>query len=114
MDCFPVLYFLSVSEGILAGTVEFIYNSCNWPEMLCVASLVCLQISPSVTSTLNTTFNSPLPSPPVSCLSVQPAFLLPADFKWPSLAQRSKNEEEVFCNNNLPGLVAPYRLKNLF
>lgn len=50
-----MLYFLSVSEGILASTVEFspawyrscsppefIYNSWSRPEMLRVASLVCL------------------------------------------------------------------------
>lgn len=88
MDCFPMLYFLSVSEGILASTVEFspawycsciphefIYNSWNWPEMWCVASPVCLTNQRTTAlgdlpfTYLNLKYNMPFDSPPlcVSC-----------------------------------------------
>lgn len=121
-----MLYFLSVSEGILASTVEFspawyrscfphqfIDNSCNWPEMLCVAGLLCLTNQRTAVfgdlpfSYLNLKYNMPFDPPPPTrvsrdiwphlsfCLSSL-LFSLPADFKWPSLAQSSRNEEELF------------------
>lgn len=100
MDCFPMLYFLSVSEGILVSTVqfspawyhsciahEFIYDSWNRPEMLRVASLVCLTNQRAVSRDLLFTYlnlkYTPCDSPPTHIpaatslfLSVQPAFPL--------------------------------------
>lgn len=78
-----MLYFLSVSEGTLASTVafspawyhsciphEFIYNSWNQPEMLCMASLVCLTNQRTAVfgdlpfTYLNPKYNMPCDFPP--------------------------------------------------
>lgn len=81
-----MLYFLSVSEGILASTVEFspawyrscfphqfIDNSCNWPEMLRVAGLLCLTNQRTAVfgdlpfSYLNLKYNMPFDPPQPVC-----------------------------------------------